>query len=78
MESQPTPNSKAADLHIGNTSELLEQVSGNEREEGVLGGDNLVRSVSGTLEDLALWIEQLWWQLLVDIDITRSAGGRGT
>lgn len=69
---------KATNLHIGYTPELLEQVSGNEREDGVLGGDNLVRSILCPLQNLALCIKELWRQLLVDVDIARSTGRRWT
>lgn len=56
------------DVHICYTPKLLEQVAGEKSDEGILGGDNLVRGVDVVREDIALCIVVVVGEVFVDKD----------
>lgn len=53
--------------HVGDTSELLEQVPWKESDDGVLGGYDLICWVYPFLLDLALRIGRVRREILVDV-----------
>lgn len=59
---------------VGDSSELLEQVAGDECDDGVLGSDVLVGAERLVLEDAALLVIVVVWERLVDEDCSRVAG----
>lgn len=63
-------NSRA---HVGYSSKLFQQIPGEEGDDRVLGGDDLVRVINMLLLDLALVVLIVWREILVDDD-----GARGT
>ena len=52
--------------NVGYPAELLEEVAGEEGEDGVLGGDDLVGRIEVLLLDPLLVVVVLWRDLLVD------------
>lgn len=61
-------NGEGVCAHVGYAPELLEEISGEKCDDGVLGGDDLVGRVYVLLLDPALCVEIVRGQVLVDID----------
>jgi hypothetical protein len=55
-----------SNVHIGNTPELLQQIPGEEGDDGILGSDDLVRDVDMLFLDPALLVIVVSWQRFVD------------
>src|SRR6266478_6008678 len=53
-ENQNTRTKAGVHAHVGHSSELLQQVPGEEGDDRVLGGDDLVRPINVFLLNLAL------------------------
>jgi hypothetical protein len=68
------------DLHVGNSSKLLEKVTWEEGEDGVLGCHDLVGRISRIFSYLArssfVHIERLW-KGLIYVDISGNLRRRG-
>lgn len=67
-------NGQKSFVHVRYSSELFEQVSWEESEYGVFGGDHLVRLVDVLFLDATLMVVIVLWELLVDEDGARRAG----
>jgi hypothetical protein len=57
--------------HVGHPSKLLQQIPGEEGDNRVLGGDDLVRAIYVFLLDLSLVGLVVWREILMDDDGAR-------
>ena len=64
---------KGSRAHVGYSSKLFQQIPREESDDGVLGGNDLVRRINVLFLDLALVILVVCREILVDDDGARRA-----